>query len=168
MEVEKILKALRRLKVETGSLACLGCGHENSCSTRGCAVIREAIDALERSRWAKEGYKIDIEESAKNILDRIQQKFGISAEQLLELAQAYQEGRCVLNSLKIGDEVYINLFGRVLPFGVMSVAWYGSSPTYKAIHGIHLCYAFKDDDIGKNVFLTREAAEVALKGECKQ
>lgn len=41
-------------------------------------------------------YKIDIEKSAQNILDRIQQKFGISAEQLLELAQAYQEGRCVV------------------------------------------------------------------------
>ena len=47
VEVEKILKELRRLKVETGSLACLGCGHENSCSTKGCAVIRAAIEALE-------------------------------------------------------------------------------------------------------------------------
>lgn len=47
MEVEKILKAMRHLKVETGSLACLGCGHENSCSTKGCAVIRAAIEALE-------------------------------------------------------------------------------------------------------------------------
>ena len=41
-------------------------------------------------------HKIDIEKSAKNILDRVQQKFGISAEQLLELAQAYQDGRCVV------------------------------------------------------------------------
>lgn len=41
-------------------------------------------------------HKIDIEKSAKNILDRVQQKLGISAEQLLELAQAYQEGRCVV------------------------------------------------------------------------
>ena len=41
-------------------------------------------------------HKIDIEKSAKNILDRVQQKLGISAEQLLELTQAYQEGRCVV------------------------------------------------------------------------
>ena len=47
MNKEEILKALRRLKVEIGSLACLGCGHENSCSTRGCAVIRAAIEVLE-------------------------------------------------------------------------------------------------------------------------
>lgn len=45
--MEEILKALRSLKVETGSLACLGCGHENSCSIKGCAVIRAAIEALE-------------------------------------------------------------------------------------------------------------------------
>ena len=47
MEMEEILKELHRLKVETGSPACLGCGHENSCSTRGCAVIRAAIEVLE-------------------------------------------------------------------------------------------------------------------------
>ena len=47
MNQEEILKALHRLKAETGSLACLGCGHENSCSTRGCAVIRAVIEILE-------------------------------------------------------------------------------------------------------------------------
>lgn len=48
MDQKEVLKALRHLKVETGSLACLGCGHENSCSTKGCAVIREAIEMLEQ------------------------------------------------------------------------------------------------------------------------
>lgn len=33
---------------------------------------------------------------------------------------------------------------------------------YKAMHGIHLCYVFNQDDIGKTVFLTREEAEAAL------
>ena len=28
MKREELLRALRRLSVETGSLACLGCGHE--------------------------------------------------------------------------------------------------------------------------------------------
>ena len=36
------LKDLHRLKVETGSLACLGCGREQSCGTHGCAILREA------------------------------------------------------------------------------------------------------------------------------
>ena len=38
----ELLGALRRLKVETGSLACLGCGHERNCGIHGCAILREA------------------------------------------------------------------------------------------------------------------------------
>lgn len=43
----QIVHDLRHLKVQTGSLACLGCGHEHNCSVRGCAIIREAADRLE-------------------------------------------------------------------------------------------------------------------------
>lgn len=46
MSHEELLRALRRLSVETGSLACLGCGYEHNCSIHGCAVIREAVEAL--------------------------------------------------------------------------------------------------------------------------
>lgn len=42
MTYPELAKALRRLKVETGSLACMGCGHEHNCSTQGCAILREA------------------------------------------------------------------------------------------------------------------------------
>lgn len=47
MSREELLRALRRLSVETGSLACLGCGYEHNCSIHGCAVIREAVEVLE-------------------------------------------------------------------------------------------------------------------------
>ena len=43
-----LLKALKRLSVQTGSLACLDCGYEHNCSTHGCAIIREAVEALEK------------------------------------------------------------------------------------------------------------------------
>lgn len=43
MSQDDLLKALRRMAPETGSLNCLGCGHEHSCSTHGCAICREAI-----------------------------------------------------------------------------------------------------------------------------
>lgn len=47
-----LIKALDRLKIETGSIVCLGCGHEHNCSTRGCALIREAIAELKfAQRW---------------------------------------------------------------------------------------------------------------------
>lgn len=47
MNDKDLLQALRRLKVETGSIACLGCGHEHNCDIHGCAIIREAAERIE-------------------------------------------------------------------------------------------------------------------------
>lgn len=47
MKDKDLIAALKRLKVETGSLACLGCGREHNCSTQGCAILREAVEQLE-------------------------------------------------------------------------------------------------------------------------
>ena len=47
MKNEDIVKWLRSKKVETGSLLCLGCGHEHNCGISGCAVMRSAADAME-------------------------------------------------------------------------------------------------------------------------
>ena len=48
MTTNDLLEALARLRVEPGSLACLGCGHEHNCSTHGCAILRAAADLIER------------------------------------------------------------------------------------------------------------------------
>lgn len=47
MKRDEIVAGLRRQRVETGSIACLGCGWENSCGVRGCRIMREAADMLE-------------------------------------------------------------------------------------------------------------------------
>ena len=47
MERDEIVAGLRRQRVETGSIACLGCGWENSCGVHGCRILREAADMLE-------------------------------------------------------------------------------------------------------------------------
>lgn len=44
---ESVLCGLERLKVETGSLACLGCGHEHNCGVHGCRIIQQAISLIE-------------------------------------------------------------------------------------------------------------------------
>lgn len=46
MTTYDLLQALARLRVETGSLACLGCGREHNCSTKGCRILREAADLI--------------------------------------------------------------------------------------------------------------------------
>lgn len=45
--MKDLIKALRGMAVETGSLVCLGCGYEHSCSVRGCTIINEAAARLE-------------------------------------------------------------------------------------------------------------------------
>lgn len=47
MTINELIKALQRLKVETESIACLGCGHEHNCGIHGCAIIREAAERLD-------------------------------------------------------------------------------------------------------------------------
>ena len=47
MTDKELIKALSRLAINTGSLACLGCGHEHSCGIHGCAIMRAAADRIE-------------------------------------------------------------------------------------------------------------------------
>lgn len=47
MNRKACVTALKRLSVETGSLACLGCGYEHNCSIHGCAILNAAVDHLE-------------------------------------------------------------------------------------------------------------------------
>ena len=47
MEVKELVKALKNLQVQTGSLACLGCGHEHGCGMHGCAILRDSANLLE-------------------------------------------------------------------------------------------------------------------------
>ena len=42
------IKALRGLKVHTGSLQCMGCGYEHNCGVHGCAIIRQALQEAEQ------------------------------------------------------------------------------------------------------------------------
>ena len=46
---KEVIAALRMLKVQTGSFACLGCGYERSCGVGGCAILRAAADLLEQA-----------------------------------------------------------------------------------------------------------------------
>ena len=43
---EDMMRQLRILEIERRPEACLGCGHEHSCSVHGCAVINDAATEL--------------------------------------------------------------------------------------------------------------------------
>ena len=46
MKTDELIMALQKLKVQTGSLACLGCGDEHNCGLHGCAIMREVAVRL--------------------------------------------------------------------------------------------------------------------------
>lgn len=58
MQRNELIQALRQLKVQTGSLACLGCGHEHNCSIHGCTIIRAAVEVLENTQWIKSSERL--------------------------------------------------------------------------------------------------------------
>lgn len=58
MRDEDLLAALRWLKVQTGSLACLGCGREHNCGIHGCAILREAIAFVEKKLAGDRGRSV--------------------------------------------------------------------------------------------------------------
>lgn len=67
MTDEQILQALKRLRVETGSLACLGCGREHNCGTHGCAILRKAADLIERLSGEVEDLRRKLAMSDKDV-----------------------------------------------------------------------------------------------------
>lgn len=54
MSDRELIASLRRLKVQTGSLVCLGCGREHNCGIHGCAILREAIAFVEKAGGGQE------------------------------------------------------------------------------------------------------------------
>lgn len=71
MSIEELLRALEWLKVETGSLACLGCECENNCGMHGCRIIREAISCIRGERRGKDEEMITRSEVVKLLLEEI-------------------------------------------------------------------------------------------------
>lgn len=54
----KLVAALRRVSVETGSLVCFGCGYEHNCSIHGCRILREAAAMLEADKDRRECHDV--------------------------------------------------------------------------------------------------------------
>lgn len=60
MTNEELIQALDRLKVQTGSLACLGCGYEHNCTTKGMpdsAGGSGAAEHFKEERRASDGIR---------------------------------------------------------------------------------------------------------------
>lgn len=95
-------------------------------------------------------------------------------DRLRELVEADRDGRCVVLPFKVGDIVYTNMSiqgdkykmaDRPYPVKVVFVGMGDGKSYFHVEYDNGRCFPFDFDQIGKAVFLTREAAESALKGE---
>ena len=144
MRDQELVNALRRLKVETGSLACLGCGHEHNCGVSGCAIIREATDRIANQNTHIAALQLEIEKLRAQVEVR-----------------PYRIGETVYGLLQDGAIFYPETNG-----------WYISKEVIGAISpdGFYLgdpvddVYT-PDSEIGKTVFLTSEEAKAALEAK---
>ena len=91
----------------------------------------------------------------------------IPINRIRELAQAEKEGRLVVLPCNVGDKLYDVTLGEVREKIVISLSMLLSkSVNHLVIHAENFRNAvtsYELQDIGKTVFLTREAAEAALK-----
>lgn len=101
--------------------------------------------------WFVSGDKSGVCHTCKRTLKKM--GLDLPYERLRELVEADREGRCVVMLCKPGETVYQADTERVYELKVRKII-------YDCGH-----IAFDDRAIGKTVFLTRESADSALKGE---
>lgn len=151
MNTATLVSALQRLQVQTGSLACLGCGHEHNCGIHGCAIIQEAA-----ARISSIQYAVDVGSSV--------------LRHLFDLYRAEREGRLVVLPVRpvltqsIGSMLYIIEDGEIIEDSLcealIGMASNGEINIFYTTLSDQI--SFEQADIGKTVFLTREEAEKAL------
>ena len=114
MRDQELVNELRRLKVETGSLACMGCGHEHNCGVSGCAVMREAADRIANQSTHIAALQQEIEKLRGQaprwipVMERLPEldelvlviasgkpKENITLDNAVELATLYSDGWCL-------------------------------------------------------------------------
>ena len=72
MDRKLLSSRLREMATNTGTLNCLGCGYEHSCSTRGCAVLRKSAEIVESApEW------ININDQKPGFAERVMFSDGI-------------------------------------------------------------------------------------------
>lgn len=57
MTDKQLVAQLRKMKLNTKGVVCLGCEHENNCSIHGCTVIGIAVGTIEKYDAAVENIK---------------------------------------------------------------------------------------------------------------
>ena len=91
----------------------------------------------------------------------------VTFNRIVELMNAEAEGRLVVLPCKVGDTVYMPYKGRVHKLRVQGISVSISGNDVILHFGDYPVANVWGSEVGRTVFLTKEEAEQALKGECK-
>ena len=122
-----------------------------------CIVLQQNTTdtwMLTEGKWKGSQAKFLYGEHAKvlsDVQDILRDDYDL--DRLRELVKADREGRCVVLPCKVGDKVFQQNGVDIFESQVKKII-------YDCGH-----FAFDEETIGERVFLTRESAEAALKGE---
>ena len=129
------------------------CPYDGNCTQK---EVWERLKAYEDSRLSPQACAEarEIEETLSGC--------DYSISRMVELMKADRDGRVVVLPCKVGDVLYAAESAPVIPLHVMEVA------IYLALEGEDGGDYERISNIGKTVFLTREEAEKAMKGETEK
>lgn len=158
---------MERLTKATDDLSFL-CNHlrrETKFNAQRVKDIHDRLAAYEDTGMEPEEIKLMKEREEWQPFEKITSAFGVPLDRICELAEADKDGRCVALPCKVGDMVYVvdtvngitDVYERHIT-AIMCNGWDGEFFVKLGLFG-----SYRIADFGKTVFLTREAAEAALK-----
>lgn len=101
MKTEDIIKELRRIMIDEHR--CFGCGYEHSCSTRGCAIMRNAAEELKAQQGRIDQLEAELKEEMYRH-DRVQDFEVAEAQELAKLRQERWDELVYLPGVRRGRE----------------------------------------------------------------
>ena len=117
---------------------------------------------LTMSMWGGKSKDLNVYNRLAKIEDILGDDYDLS--RLRDLVQGDREGRCVVLPCKIGERLWcINSYGEVEE--TVAVGFLIEKDSVRICYREKMFLEYYNASIGKVLFLTREAAEEALKGE---
>lgn len=141
----------------------LPCKYDGTCTQR---LVWERLKAYEDKGLTPEEVersKLEIEAGCVRAIARM---YGIDINRLRKFAEADRDGRVVVQPCKVGDKLYRVFAGEIFEHRVGSMKYFAIQGRWD-IETYPFCPCV-ESSIGKTVFLTREEAKKAMKGETEK
>lgn len=113
MDYTTTLRAMRTLKVQTGSLMCLGCPFKDGCSVHGCVILRNAVEHMEAALANYDNMSALVDQQAAD-LKACNEYLADSEEARSDLARRLAAARKQVDELTSAQAVMVKQFDEKL------------------------------------------------------